>query len=159
MTRKYSLVIEGDARWIQRLRSGTPGYLITGRTLDEVTSRANKAIRIYWDTVRVDPPQPRSFARSQPSEVPGGNRRLLFLIPPREVVEADLFKLSLGRIEFRSALERSDQHAEHVRAGALRHEGVETQLARAVRQKRRDTLIDRAQLDIDGSLERRIEQR
>ena len=55
MTRKYSLIIEGAPGGYSAYVPELPAILITGATLDEVTSRANEAIRIYWDTVRVDP--------------------------------------------------------------------------------------------------------
>ena len=31
-----------------------PGILVTGQSLDELTSRAREAIRLYWDSVRTD---------------------------------------------------------------------------------------------------------
>ena len=54
MTRTYSLVIEGDADGLSAYVSELPTVLVTGRSMDELTSRAAEAIRFYWDAVRED---------------------------------------------------------------------------------------------------------
>jgi predicted RNase H-like HicB family nuclease len=52
MTRKYSLVIEGDAAGYSAYVPELPAILVTGRSMDELTARAAEAIRIYWTTVQ-----------------------------------------------------------------------------------------------------------
>ena len=54
MTRKYSLVIEGDPCGYSAYVRELPTILVTGRSMDELTARASVAIRIYWDTARND---------------------------------------------------------------------------------------------------------
>lgn len=54
MTRKYSLVIEGDSTGYSAYVPELPTILITGATLDEINSRASEAILLYWDTVHCD---------------------------------------------------------------------------------------------------------
>ncbi len=54
MTRKYSLVIEGDASGYSAYVPELPTILITGRTLAELHTRAVGAIRLYLDHVRPD---------------------------------------------------------------------------------------------------------
>lgn len=55
MTRKYSLVIEGDERggysaYVPEL----PTILITGSSMDEVSSRASEAIRLYFEDLALE---------------------------------------------------------------------------------------------------------
>ena len=56
MTRRYSLVIEGDegsfSAWVPEL----PTILVTGRSMEELTARASEAIQLYWEAVRGDWP-------------------------------------------------------------------------------------------------------
>jgi len=54
MTRKYSLVIEGGPTGFSAHVPELPAILVTGRSIDEVTDRAAEAIRIYWESVRID---------------------------------------------------------------------------------------------------------
>ncbi len=54
MTRKYSLVIEGDADGYSAYVPELPTILATGGSIDELTARAREAIRIYWETVLAD---------------------------------------------------------------------------------------------------------
>jgi predicted RNase H-like HicB family nuclease len=54
MTRKYSLVIEGDSAGYSGYVPELPAILVTGGSLDELTARAAEAIRLYWETVRLD---------------------------------------------------------------------------------------------------------
>ncbi len=69
MTRKYSLLIEGDpgsySAYIPELQT----ILVTGRSLDEITARAMEAVRVYWDTVRQDV-SPTSLLREIEVELP-----------------------------------------------------------------------------------------
>lgn len=69
MTRKYSLVIEGDSRGYSAYVPELPTILITGQSVDEVTSRATDAIRIYWEAVRTDR-SPTSMVREVEVELP-----------------------------------------------------------------------------------------
>ena len=54
MTRKYSLVIEGDANGYSAYVPELPTILITGGSLEEISSRATEAIRIYWENLQMD---------------------------------------------------------------------------------------------------------
>ena len=48
MTRKYSLVVEGDPTvYVPEL----PIILVTGLSVEELTDRAAEAIRLYCDTL------------------------------------------------------------------------------------------------------------
>ena len=51
MTRKYSLVIEGDPTGYRAYVPELPTILVTGRSVEELTARAAEAIRLYWETV------------------------------------------------------------------------------------------------------------
>jgi predicted RNase H-like HicB family nuclease len=55
MTRKYSLVIEGDSAGYSAYVPELPTILVTGASLNEIRSLAAEAIRIYLDCVRNDP--------------------------------------------------------------------------------------------------------
>jgi len=52
MTRKYSLVIEGDPTGYSAYVPELPTILVTGRSLEELTTRATEAIRLYFESVR-----------------------------------------------------------------------------------------------------------
>lgn len=54
MTRKYSLVIEGDATGYSAYVPELPTILVTGRTREELTSRAKEAIYLYWETLATE---------------------------------------------------------------------------------------------------------
>jgi predicted RNase H-like HicB family nuclease len=54
VTRKYSLVIEGDSKGYSAYVPELPAILVTGQSMDELTARAVKAIRVYWESVRAD---------------------------------------------------------------------------------------------------------
>ena len=56
MTRKYSLVIEGDSTGYSAYVPELPTIIVTGRTMEELTTRAAAAVCIYWESVRVDRP-------------------------------------------------------------------------------------------------------
>jgi len=52
--RKYSLVIEGDANGYSAYVPELPSILVTGASLEELSSRATEAIRIYWENLQMD---------------------------------------------------------------------------------------------------------
>lgn len=52
MTRKYSLVIEGDSGSYSAYVPELPTILVTGQSLDEITARASEAIRVHWEATR-----------------------------------------------------------------------------------------------------------
>jgi len=54
MTRKFSLVIEGDPAGYSAYVPELPTILVTGRSVDELTAGAAEAIRFYWESVRID---------------------------------------------------------------------------------------------------------
>jgi predicted RNase H-like HicB family nuclease len=51
MTRKFSLVIEGDSAGYSAYVPELPIILVTGRSVEELTGRATEAIRVYWENV------------------------------------------------------------------------------------------------------------
>lgn len=69
MTRKYSLVIEGDSSGYSAHVPELPTILVTGQSLDELTARASEAILIYWETVNADR-SPTSTVREIEVELP-----------------------------------------------------------------------------------------
>ena len=54
MIRKYSLVVEGDSAGYSGYVPELPTILVTGTSIDELTSRAKDAVRLYWETLRTD---------------------------------------------------------------------------------------------------------
>jgi predicted RNase H-like HicB family nuclease len=50
MTRKYSLLIEGDESGYSAHVPELPAILVTGRSLDELTGRAVEAIQLWWES-------------------------------------------------------------------------------------------------------------
>ena len=54
MTRTYSLVIEGDANGYSAYVPELPAILVTGASVEEISSRAGEAIQLYWESVRSD---------------------------------------------------------------------------------------------------------
>jgi predicted RNase H-like HicB family nuclease len=70
VTRKYSLVIEGDPTGYSAFVPELPTILVTGRSVEELTDRAAEAIRLYWESVRTDRSPPRRFARSRSNCLP-----------------------------------------------------------------------------------------
>lgn len=54
MTRTCSLVIEGDESGYSAYVPELPTILVTGTSLEEISSRAREAIRIYWEALRSD---------------------------------------------------------------------------------------------------------
>jgi predicted RNase H-like HicB family nuclease len=49
MTRKYSLFIEGDESGYSAYVPELPSILVTGKSVDELTSRAAEAIQLWWE--------------------------------------------------------------------------------------------------------------
>jgi predicted RNase H-like HicB family nuclease len=69
MTRKYSLIIEGDVSSYSAYVPELPTILVTGQSLDELTVRATEAIRLYWETVNSER-SPTSTLREIEVELP-----------------------------------------------------------------------------------------
>ena len=51
MTRKYSLIIEGDPTGYSAYVPELPTILVTARSLEELTTRATEAIRLYFESL------------------------------------------------------------------------------------------------------------
>jgi predicted RNase H-like HicB family nuclease len=69
MTRKYSLVIEGDETGYSAYVPELPTILVTGRSMDELTARASEAIRLYWSSMQADR-SPTSLVKEIEVELP-----------------------------------------------------------------------------------------
>ncbi len=69
MTRKYSLMIEGDAAGYSAYVPELPAILITGSSVDELVSRAPEAIRLYLESVQPDR-SPTAWVREIEVDVP-----------------------------------------------------------------------------------------
>jgi len=69
MTRKYSLVIDGDAAGYSAYVPELPTILVTGESVDELTARAKEAIQIYWESLPMDR-SPTSTLREIDVELP-----------------------------------------------------------------------------------------
>jgi predicted RNase H-like HicB family nuclease len=54
MTRKYSLVIEGDSSGYSAYIPELPTILVTGTSTEEISPRASEAIRIHWENLEID---------------------------------------------------------------------------------------------------------
>lgn len=54
MTRKYSLLIEGDESGYSAHVPELPTILVTGKSIQELTKRATEAIQLWWETVEED---------------------------------------------------------------------------------------------------------
>jgi predicted RNase H-like HicB family nuclease len=54
MIRKYSLVIEGDAAGYSGYVPELSTILVTGNSMDELTSRAKEAVRLYWEALQAE---------------------------------------------------------------------------------------------------------
>ena len=54
MTRKYSLVIEGDPSGYSAYVPELPSILVTGESIEELTARAKDAILLYWEELGRD---------------------------------------------------------------------------------------------------------
>lgn len=73
MTRKYSLVIEGDADGYSAYVPELPTILATGSSTEELTVRAREAILLHWETMLADR-SPTSQLREIEVELPAGCR-------------------------------------------------------------------------------------
>ncbi len=60
MTRKYSVLIEGDEFGYSAYVPELPTILVTGKSIDELTRRAGEAIQLWWETAK---PAASSLAR------------------------------------------------------------------------------------------------
>lgn len=69
MTRKYTLVIEGDNESYSAYVPELPAILVTGRSQDEIFGRAKEAIQVYWEATRAELP-PASVLREVEVELP-----------------------------------------------------------------------------------------
>jgi predicted RNase H-like HicB family nuclease len=54
MTRKYSLLIEGDESGYSAYVPELPAILVTGKTVEELTGRAVEAIQLWWESCELD---------------------------------------------------------------------------------------------------------
>ncbi|HEX7359457.1 MAG TPA: type II toxin-antitoxin system HicB family antitoxin [Bryobacteraceae bacterium] len=63
MTRKYALVIEGDPGAYSAYVPELPAVLVTGPSMDEVSSRAKEAIQLYWENLSINRRPPSSQMR------------------------------------------------------------------------------------------------
>jgi predicted RNase H-like HicB family nuclease len=52
--RTYSLVIEGDAASYSAYVPELPTIVVTGNSMEEMTSRAREAIQLYWEALHAD---------------------------------------------------------------------------------------------------------
>lgn len=50
MTRKYSLLVEGDESGYSAHVPELPTILVTGKSIDELTQRAVEAIQLWWES-------------------------------------------------------------------------------------------------------------
>jgi len=69
MTRKYSLILESGPTGFSGYVPELPSILVTGATADELTSRAEEAIKIYWDVLKAER-SPTSELREIEVEIP-----------------------------------------------------------------------------------------
>lgn len=69
MTRKYSLVIEGDPGGYSAYVPELPSILVTGQSIEELSARAKEAICIYWANLSTDR-SPTSTLREIEVELP-----------------------------------------------------------------------------------------
>jgi predicted RNase H-like HicB family nuclease len=54
MTRKYSLLIEGDESGYSAYVPEIPTILVTGKSIDELTRLAAEAIQLWWEGAQPD---------------------------------------------------------------------------------------------------------
>jgi len=69
MTRKYSLVIEGEPGSFSAYVPELPSILVTGTSIEDLTVRAAQAIRIYLESVDVER-SPTALLREIEVEIP-----------------------------------------------------------------------------------------
>jgi predicted RNase H-like HicB family nuclease len=53
MTRKYSLLIEGDEAGYSAHVPELPAILVTGKSMEELTRRATEAIQLWWESTEI----------------------------------------------------------------------------------------------------------
>jgi predicted RNase H-like HicB family nuclease len=63
MTRKYSLLIEGDESGYSAYVPELPTILVTGKSIDELTHLAAEAIQLWWEVVQ--PPASSTAVRRE----------------------------------------------------------------------------------------------
>jgi predicted RNase H-like HicB family nuclease len=61
MTRKYSLLIEGDESGYSAHVPELPSILVTGQTVEELRTRATEAIQLWWEHSATDPSPSAQF--------------------------------------------------------------------------------------------------
>jgi predicted RNase H-like HicB family nuclease len=69
MTRKYSLLIEGDESGYSAHVPELPTILVTGKSVEEVTRRATEAIQLYWESMQIGV-SPTAFRKEIEVELP-----------------------------------------------------------------------------------------
>jgi predicted RNase H-like HicB family nuclease len=69
MIRKYSLIIEGDDAGYSGYLPELPTILVTGKSIEELTTCAKEAVRLYWETLQTDR-SPASIVREIEVELP-----------------------------------------------------------------------------------------
>lgn len=69
MVRKYAIVIEGDPGSYSAYVPELPTILVTGTSLEEITTSAREAIRVYWQAMATDR-SPTSMLREIEVELP-----------------------------------------------------------------------------------------
>jgi predicted RNase H-like HicB family nuclease len=55
MTRKYSLLIEGDESGYSAYIPELPTILVTGKSIDELTRRASEAVQLWRESATHEP--------------------------------------------------------------------------------------------------------
>ena len=69
MTRKYSLLIEGDESGYSAHVPELPAILMTGKSVEELTRRATEAIQLYWENTQSGV-SPTAFRKEIEVELP-----------------------------------------------------------------------------------------
>jgi predicted RNase H-like HicB family nuclease len=54
MRRKYSLIIEGGDAGYSGYVPELPTIVVTGKNMEDLTTSAKEAVRIYWETLQAD---------------------------------------------------------------------------------------------------------
>lgn len=54
MIRKYSLVMESGPTGFSAYIPELPTILVTGATVEELTTRASEAIKLYWEVLQAE---------------------------------------------------------------------------------------------------------
>ena len=69
MRRTYSLIIEGDHTGYSAYVPELPTIVVTGKNIEDLTTSAQEAVRIYWETLQADR-SPGSTVREIEVELP-----------------------------------------------------------------------------------------